>query len=165
MAELLNASVEVILTTLSERVRYFTLARRVDDLLIEERNRTEVCSLVERLLGAHLRATPDWDSGAWVETIVLNSIDVSDDGVAAIAGAAVWRGRQGWFLDPLAARFELSRDRQWVSSYVMQFGDAELGLGGIRYRADAKPMTGPPPSRWRFVFEESRRPGRRHSAR
>ena len=162
---MVTASVELILDTLSERVRYFTLARRVDDVWIEERTRAEVCALVERLLGAHLRATPDWDSGAWVETIVLDAVDVSDDGVAAITGAAIWRGREGWFLDPLAARFELSEDRQWVSSYVVQFGDAELGLGGSRYHAGKKLVTGPLPSRWRFVFEESRRPGQRHSAR
>lgn len=163
-AELVTASVEQILDTLSERVRYFTLARRVDDLWIEERNRAEVCTLVERLLGAHLRATREWDSSAWVEAIVLDGLEVSDAGVAALAGAAIWCGRDGWFLDPLAARFELSADRQWVSSYVVRFGDAELGLGAMRYRGP-KPAAGPLPSRWRFVFEDSRPPGPTRSAR
>jgi hypothetical protein len=157
---LVTASVERILDTLSERVRYFILARRVDDLWLEDRNRAEVSSLVERLLVAHLRTTPEWDQGAWVEAIVLNGLDVSDTGVAALVGAAIWRGRDGWFVDPLAARFDLSPDRQWVISYVVRFGDAERGLGGIRYRADSKPFAGPLPSRWSFVFEESRQPGR-----
>ena len=161
---MVTVSVERILDTLSERVRYFTLARRVDDLWLEERNRAEVCSLMERLLGAHLRTAPEWESGAWVEAIVLNGLDVSDAGVAVLVGAAIWRGRDGWFVDPLAARFDLSPDRQWVSSYVVRFGDAERGLGGIRYRADSKPSAGPLPSRWSFVFEQSRQPGRSRSA-
>jgi hypothetical protein len=145
-----------ILDTLSERVRYFTLARRVDDLWLEERNRTEVCALVERLLAAHLRASAEWDAEAWVEGIVLEGLDVSDAGVAALTGGAVWCGRGGWFVDPVAARFELSPDRQWVISYVVQFGDAELGLGATRYRAEVRRLPERRPARWRFVFEDSR---------
>lgn len=149
-------ALEQILDTLSERVRYFTLARRVDDLWLEERNRTEVGALVERLLAAHLRTNSDWDNEAWVEAIVLDGLDVSDAGVAALTGGAVWCGRDGWFVEPVAARFELSPDRQWVASYVVQFGDAELGLGATRYHAEAKRLPERRPARWRFVFEASR---------
>ena len=147
--------VEQILESLSERVRYYGLARSAGDALLEDLNRLEVSALVESLLGTHLRQSPQWDEAAWVDSLTDVRLDVSERGVAAFSGAAVWRGRDGWFLDPFVARFEFSSDLISIQTYALQFGDAESGLGSLRYRPDASSARAQP-VRWCFVFQESR---------
>lgn len=148
--------IEHILDGLSIRIRHYSLARTVDDVWLEETNRSEVGSLVEALLAAHLRISREWDAHAWIQGVVLRSLDVSETGVAVWLGMAIWYGHEGWFLDPLAARFELSPDQTVIRNYLIQFGDAETGLGTVRYEPSAKPRLGGLPVRWRFVFPEPR---------
>lgn len=148
-------SVERLLDRLSERVQYFSLARSVGDPWLEEQNRIELCSLVETLLGIHLRSAPGWETSAWVDNVISLTIDMSTTGTVMLSGGAVWRRESGWFLDPVMASFELSADLASVRTYALQFGDAETGLGAVRYQPSAS-MRGALPTRWHFVFQESR---------
>ena len=148
--------VEDILEHLSARIRHYSLARTVDDLWLEETNRTEVGSLIEALLADHLRSSNDWDAHAWVQGLVLRSLDVSEAGVALWSGMAIWHGHEGWFIDPLSARFALSPDRTTIEDYLIQFGDADIGLGMIRYEPSAKPRLAAAPVQWRFIFPRRR---------
>jgi hypothetical protein len=147
-------SIEDILASLTARIHHHRLARRADDLWIEERNRAELGSLVEALLAAHLRRATGWSPGAWIDMVVPGTLDVSETGVAVVSGAAVWCGDAGWFLEPLAARFELSSDGRSVRTYELRFGDAELGLGAMRHQPLAPPSLRTLPERWCFVFEQ-----------
>jgi hypothetical protein len=148
-------SVEHLLDRLSERVQYFSLARSAGDLWLEEQNRIELCSLVETLLGIHLRRAPGWETSAWVDSVNAIAVDMSKTGTVVLSGAAVWRGETGWFLDPVMASFELSADLVSIRTYALQFGDAESGLGTVRYQPRSSVRAGSP-TRWSFVFRESR---------
>ena len=148
-------SVEQILQNLSERVRYYELAQRAGDALLEDLNRLEVGALAESLLGTHLRESPQWDEAAWVDSLIGVRLDVTERGVAALSGAAVWRGPRGWFVDPFVARFEFSTDLLSIRTYELQFGDAASGLGSVRYGPDVLSARALP-VRWCFVFQESR---------
>jgi hypothetical protein len=147
---------EDILDSLITRIRHYRLARRVDDLWIEERNRVELGSLVEALLAAHLRGASGWSTGAWIDTVVTSTLDVSETGVAELSGTAVCCGDRGWFLEPLAARFELSDNGSAVRTYALRFGDAELGLGAMPHQPNRRPSLRALPARWCFVFEQMR---------
>ena len=148
-----HLNVDEILESLSQRIRHYELARRAGDALLEDRNRLELCALVESLLGVHLRTTSEWQTDAWVDSVVDVVVEVTHPGVAVLSGAAVWRGPDGWFLDPLLARFECSSDLASVRAYALQFGDADVGLGHVQYRSNVA-RSPRPPGQWCFVFHE-----------
>jgi hypothetical protein len=147
--------VDVILERLSERARYYSLARSSGDALLEEQNRIEFSALVESLLTTHLQGATAWDRGAWVEAVFPVEVAASDANVV-VWGVAVWRGHAGAFLDPLLAAFELTPDCMSVQAYSLRFGDAERGLGTVRYDRRAMSGTPPRPVRWCFEFSEVR---------
>lgn len=144
-----------ILERLSERARYYCLAQSAGDALLEEQNRIELSSLLESLLEAHLRDATGWEAGAWVETVVSVTVDVAE-GEVVLAGAAVWHGSAGWFLEPLRVRAELSSGFTSVHTYALQFGDAERGLGSVSYQPGAMASRRALPAAWCFVFRDSR---------
>ena len=139
---------------LSLRVRHHEMARASGDLWLEERNLTELCSVIEVLLGAHLRASDDWDTTSWVQAVLPVTMEISDSGVAVLSGRVVWRSGRGWFLDPLSARLELSSTGASLREYTIGFGDADAGLGSLTYEPGAHAADEMPrrTDRWRYVF-------------
>jgi hypothetical protein len=63
----------------------------------------------------------------------------------------VWSGSGGWFLDPVAAEFELSEDSNSVRKYSLRFGDAHSGLGKYPNKPFSKDLYRPPPTDWSLV--------------
>lgn len=146
------SSEELLLSLLPERVRSYRDAFAINDLQSEEHCRIELCSLVERLLELHLAGCKGCDSISMVDGVLPATFEVSDSGIVSIVGLAVWTGHGGWFLDPFAARIELSPDRKSVRAYSLSFGDAEAGLGKFPYEPYSTKGYRPPPHVWLFVF-------------
>jgi hypothetical protein len=145
-----------ILARLSERVRYYSLAQHVGDSWLETQNRSELGWLLERLLSNHLHSASTWDRHAFVDLVIPLTLELSEDGIAVLSGVAMWRGQAGAFLDPLDATFELSSDSISVRGYSLRFGDAERGLGAMKYERTVAPIPARPPLMWCFEFREVR---------
>jgi hypothetical protein len=140
---------------LPERVRRYDDALAAQRPVGEEHHRIDICSVVEALLEAHLEGCPGWDSSFLMDGVLPASLTVSDSGVVEVVGLAVWSGNRGWYLDPVAARVELSADRKSVRAYSLRFGDAAAGLGKFPYRPHSKDRYRPPPEQWCFAFDRA----------
>jgi hypothetical protein len=148
-------SMDQLLALLPDRVRAYQAAVTSGDLAAEEGRRIDLCSVFEHLLGAHLPGCREWESGAWVDGVVPGTLEVTDPGVLSVAGLAVWSGPRGWFLDPFAARTELSQQGEWVQAYSLRFGDAEFGFGKFPYAPYSKHCFDPAPRSWLFAFDSA----------
>jgi hypothetical protein len=148
---------------LPERVRAYRNALQSGDLHCEENHRIQLCSVIECLLELNVEGCTGCEVISMIDGILPASIDLSEAAKVSIVGLAVWTGKGGWFLDPVAVVFELSEDCNFVRKYTLMFGDAKTGLRKYPFKPHSKDLYRSPPSEWRFVFghSESAKPFRR----
>ena len=105
------------------------------------------------MLETHLIGAQGLETISMVDGFLPSTLDVSAMPNVSINGVAMWVGDEGCFLDPVAAKFELSGDGNFVNRYTLKFGDAETGLKKFPYHPHSKDIYRPPPVHWLVVID------------
>lgn len=138
---------------LADEVRSYLLVHGRGDEA-EEIQLRSVCSGIARLLGRLLDSEERWNRYYWVDAILPTSVTVPLPGELNIQGLVIWGDRgttQQWW-EPFAATMRVYASPDTVLGYQMMFGNAQLGLGKVRYNTHPRGWNWAPPESWLFVF-------------